>query len=54
MNGIVTNTQESENPTEMLEALLEQLNKKREQDKGKRKEQDKRKGGAGFWIFVKE
>ena len=42
-NVTTTNTQEDENPTETVEALLERLNKKREQDKqdkGKRRVQD--------------
>ena len=36
MNVTTTNTQDNENPTETVAALLERLNKKIEQDKGKR------------------
>ena len=36
MTVTTTNTQDNDNPTETVEALLKQLNKKREQDKGKR------------------
>ena len=43
MNVTTTNTQEDENLTETVEALLERLNKKREQDK-----QVKERGRSGI------